>query len=210
MPSIDHESSEKLLRIWCSGWALGVIRRPGWRYILFYGTWAPNLKRSDADFPGLEGGIVIHGGLLAVLLQSGAFARRNANAFSKSWILPRPWVAYRLWCRRIGKLHSMPSCWGKATECPGQWYFRPIRLQLARHPSQLYPVCDGGVALFVILWLYSAKTPADHGGQWTFWRVATAYSLPGGVCPRRGPIHLGYLAFWLADMGQVPDRYRDF
>ncbi|HKX38512.1 MAG TPA: prolipoprotein diacylglyceryl transferase, partial [Burkholderiales bacterium] len=51
--------------------------------------------------------------------------------------------------------------WGRVTDLPWGMVFRGAG-DLPRHPSQLYQFALEGVALFVILWLYSAK-PRPRG-----------------------------------------------
>jgi len=73
---------------------------------------------------------------------------------------------------------------------------------LARHPSQLYQAALEGVALFVILWVYSRKprpTMAVSGafllGYGFFRSVAEFFREPDA--------HLGFVAWGWITMGQV-------
>jgi len=73
---------------------------------------------------------------------------------------------------------------------------------LPRHPSQLYEAALEGVALFVIVWLFSAKRRPTMA-------VSGVFALTYGIfrflveLVRQPDVQLGYLAFGWVTMGQV-------
>jgi len=78
---------------------------------------------------------------------------------------------------------------GRVTTVPwGMWFPQADREPVARHPSQLYEASLEGLALFVILWVYSSKP-----------RPAGAVS---------GAFLIGYGSFrFLAEFTRAPDDY---
>lgn len=192
-------NSEKLsdLVFWV---ALGVIAGGRVGYILFYDL-GSYLSDPTLIFQVWKGGMSFHGGLLGVLLAVGWFARRNGKRFFEVMDFIAPMVPIGLGAGRIGNFINA-ELWGRATDVPWAMVFPTDPLQLARHPSQLYQFAMEGVALFVILWLYSAKP-----------RPTMAVSGLFGVCygifrflaefVREPDAHLGYLAFGWLTMGQV-------
>ena len=88
--------------------------------------------------------------------------------------------------------------WGAPTTVP--WAF--IVDGEARHPSQLYEAGLEGLALFLILWLYSARPRPVMS-------VSALFLIGYGVFRfavefvRLPDAHLGYLAFGWLTMGQV-------
>ena len=98
---------------------------------------------------------------------------------------------------RIGNFIN-GELWGAPTTVP--WAF--IVEGEARHPSQLYEAGLEGLALFLILWLFSAKprpTMAVSGvfliGYGVFRSAVEFVRLPDA--------HMGYLAWGWVTMGQV-------
>ena len=74
--------------------------------------------------------------------------------------------------------------------------------QLARHPSQLYQFALEGVALFLILWLYSRKPRPTMAVSGMF---ALFYGIFRFIVEfvRVPDAQLGYLAFGWVTMGQI-------
>ena len=83
-----------------------------------------------------------------------------------------------------------------------QQYLSGALDEFARHPSQLYQAALEGLALFVILWAYSAR-PRPVGA------VGGAFLLGYGVfrfiaeCFREPDAHLGFVALDWITMGQI-------
>ena len=135
--------------------AMGVIVGGRLGYVLFYDL------QAYLDDPGLilqvwKGGMSFHGGLIGVLLCSWIFARRRGKSFFELMDFIAPFVPIGLGAGRIGNFINA-ELWGKASDLPWAMVFPTDPEQLARHPSQLYQFALEGVALFLILWIYSRK-----------------------------------------------------
>jgi len=179
--------------------ALGVILGGRIGYMLFY-----NLSQYVAHpldiFKVWEGGMSFHGGLIGVLLAMLYFARKTGKTFFTVADFIAPWVPIGLGLGRLGNFINH-ELWGRTTDAPWGMVFRDAG-PLPRHPSQLYQAALEGLALFVILWLFTRKprpTASVSGlflvGYGTF-RVITEFV-------REPDAQLGYLAFGWLTMGQV-------
>ncbi len=131
--------------------ALGVILggRIGW--ILFYGI----EQVIDEPLRALriwEGGMSFHGGLLGVLIAITAYARVHGRRIADVFDFTAPLPALGLMAGRIGNFIN-GELWGKTTDVPWAFVFNGE----PRHPSQLYEASLEGLALFIIMWSYTAK-----------------------------------------------------
>lgn len=111
-----------------------------------------------------------------------------------------PLVPIGLLTGRIGNFINS-ELWGKVSDAPWAIVF-PNGGPLARHPSQLYEAGLEGLALFIILWVYSAKSKpvgAISGlfllGYGSFRFLVEFVRIPDP--------QYGYLAFNWLTMGQV-------
>ncbi|MCU0834045.1 MAG: prolipoprotein diacylglyceryl transferase [Chromatiaceae bacterium] len=182
-------------------------------YMLFYGS-----NQLAADPTSLlrvwEGGMAFHGGLIGVMVALWVFARRHRMRFFAVADFVAPLVPLGLFAGRIGNFIN-GELWGRVTELP--W---GMRLPCARfphecaglppdavwslplHPSQLYQAALEGLALFVILWIFSSRPRPTMA-------VSGAFLLGYGVfrfaveLVRRPDAHIGYLASDWVTMGQV-------
>jgi phosphatidylglycerol:prolipoprotein diacylglycerol transferase len=73
---------------------------------------------------------------------------------------------------------------------------------LPRHPSQLYEAALEGVALFIILWLFSAKPRPRMAVSGMFLLLYGSFRFFVEFF-REPDLHLGYLAFGWVTMGQI-------
>jgi phosphatidylglycerol:prolipoprotein diacylglycerol transferase len=112
-----------------------------------------------------------------------------------------PLVPIGLGAGRIGNFINA-ELWGKATDVSWAMVFPTDPAQLARHPSQLYQFALEGVALFIILWLYSRKPRPTMAISGMF---ALCYGIFRFIVEfvRVPDAQLGYLAFDWLTMGQV-------
>ena len=131
--------------------ALGVILggRIGW--MLFYGT-----ERILADPLSVlriwEGGMSFHGGLAGVLLALAVFANRRGKQIVDVFDFTAPLPAIGFGAGRVGNFIN-GELWGKPTDVPWAVVVDGVPL----HASQLYEALLEGLALFVILWWFTAK-----------------------------------------------------
>ena len=180
--------------------ALGVILGGRIGYVLFYG-FGNFLRDPLALFRVWEGGMSFHGGFLGVLLAMGLFARKHQKSFWPTVDFIAPLIPPGLFFGRIGNFIN-GELWGRVTDLPWGMVFRQTGDGLPHHPSQLYQAALEGVALFVIVWLFSAKPRPAMAVSGVF---ALAYGVFRFLVEfvRQPDPQLGYLAFGWVTMGQV-------
>ena len=180
--------------------ALGVILGGRIGYILFYGF--DNFVQNPLVlFRVWEGGMSFHGGFLGVLLAMTLFARKYQRPFWVTVDFIAPLIAPGILFGRIGNFIN-GELWGRVTDLPWGMVFSQTGDHLPRHPSQLYEAALEGVALFTIVWLFSAKPRPTMA-------VSGVFALSYGIFRflvefvRQPDPHLGYLAFGWLTMGQL-------
>ena len=134
--------------------ALGVILGGRLGYVIFYQP--TYFLQHPLDIPMLwQGGMSFHGGFLGVLTGVWLFTRK----YQKRWLplmdFVAPLATIGLGAGRMGNFIN-GELWGKPTDGPWGMVFPQVD-SLPRHPSQLYEFALEGVALFLLLWLYSKK-----------------------------------------------------
>ncbi len=191
-------SKEKLsdLVFWV---AMGVILGGRLGYALFYDLPA-YLAEPLKILRVWEGGMSFHGGLIGVMLATWLFGRRNGKSFFQLMDFIAPLVPIGLGAGRIGNFINA-ELWGKVTDVPWAMVL-PNGGPDPRHPSQLYQFALEGVALFVILWLYSRKPRPTMAVSGLF---AICYGIFRFIVEfvRVPDAQLGYLAWNWLTMGQV-------
>lgn len=181
-------------------WAIvGVVAGGRLGYCLFYNT-SYYLHKPIKIFYVWEGGMSFHGGLLGVLLACWLFGRKNNMSFTEVGDFVSPLVPPGLFFGRIGNFINA-ELWGRHTDLPWGMVF-PGAGGFPRHPSQLYEAGLEGIALFIIVWWYSAK-PRPTG-------CVGAVFLAGYGCfrfliefAREPDAQLGFVALDWMSMGQV-------
>ena len=103
-----------------------------------------------------EGGMSFHGGFLGVLLALYFYSRSLNKTLFEIMDFVAPIVPFGLGVGRIGNFIG-GELWGRPTEAAWGMVFPHVD-QLPRHPSQLYEFALEGVALFCIVWWFSARS----------------------------------------------------
>lgn len=104
-----------------------------------------------------KGGMSFHGGLVGVLIALWAFAHKTGRSFLQVGDFVAPLVPLGLAFGRIGNFIN-GELWGRAASPDLPWaMIFPHVDALPRHPSQIYQAGLEGLALFVVLWFYSAR-----------------------------------------------------
>ena len=180
--------------------ALGVILGGRVGYLLFY-SFSNFLSDPLMLFRVWEGGMSFHGGFLGVLVAMVLFSGKYQKPFWVTVDFIAPLIAPGILFGRLGNFIN-GELWGKVTDLPWGMVFRQTGDQLPRHPSQLYEAALEGVALFLIVWLFSAKPRPTMA-------VSGVFALSYGVFRllvefvRQPDPQLGYLAFGWVTMGQL-------
>ncbi|WP_337244186.1 prolipoprotein diacylglyceryl transferase [Luteimonas sp. gir] len=215
LPGVDVERFGDLL----FNGILGVILGGRIGYVLFY---TPGELMADPLmlFKVWDGGMSFHGGLLGVLVAAWWWARRQRLHFFDVMDFVAPLVPPGLGFGRLGN-YIGAELWGKYTQdgwgvvfptdpAFAGWSAERLQAefatgaldQFARHPSQLYQACLEGLAMFVILWLFSRKPRARYA-------VSGMFALLYGVFRilvefvRVPDANIGYLAFGWVTQGQL-------
>ncbi len=164
---------------------LGVVLGGRLGYVLFYkpGYYAaPPLE----IFAVWQGGMAFHGGFLGVLAAMAWVARKHRIGWLAVTDFIAPLIPCGLAAGRMGNFIN-GELWGRPSEAPWAMVFAHAG-PVARHPSQLYQFGLEGLALFAILWLYSARPR------------------PGGAVS--GAFLLGYGIFrFIAEYFREPDDF---
>ncbi|MFQ5937512.1 MAG: prolipoprotein diacylglyceryl transferase [Acidiferrobacterales bacterium] len=208
-----------------AGWWLGVYRasRPGsgWRkeeisdllvyaalgavlggrlgYVIFYNP-GHYLAHPLEVFQIWKGGMSFHGGLAGVILAMFLYAWKTQRSPIAVTDFIAPLVPIGLGAGRIGNFINH-ELWGRVTDLPWGMIFRGAGPE-PRHPTQLYEFALEGVALFVILWLYSAK-PRPVGAVSVMFLLCYAIFRIAVEFVREPDAHIGYLAFGWLTMGHA-------
>ena len=198
---------------------VGVVAGGRIGYVLFYG-----LSDLAADplflFKLRDGGMSFHGGLIGVLLVIWFYGRHLGCGFLRLGDFIAPLVPTGLAAGRIGNFIG-GELWGRPTDVSwavifpdsiepgGRWsealyqqYLSGALNEFARHPSQLYQAALEGLALFAVLWWFSAR-PRPVGavgglfvaGYGVFRFIAEFFREPDA--------HLGFVALDWLTMGQL-------
>jgi len=197
--------------------ALGVVLGGRIGYSLFY-----NLPAFLANPLVLleiwKGGMSFHGGLLGVLLALWFFSRRIGSGFFRLADFVVPLVPIGLFCGRIGNFINA-ELWGGPTESalgmrvPCEYSLSTEELceragtadglfSMPVHASQLYEAALEGIALFLILWLFSVRARPVRAVSALFLICYGAFRFAVEFV-RMPDSQLGFLAFDWLTMGQL-------
>jgi phosphatidylglycerol:prolipoprotein diacylglycerol transferase len=181
---------------------LGVILGGRIGYVLFYG-W--QFWQSDPWYPLkiYQGGMSFHGALIGVLVALLLFGWQRRRHFLDLGDFAAALPGLGFLAGRIGNFIN-GELWGAPTTVP--WGFlvpgNGTQLPMVRHASQLYEGLLEGLALFVLLWWFSAKPRARGmvGGLFLAWYGAVRIAIE---FVREPDAQLGYLYGGWVTMGQV-------
>jgi len=180
--------------------AMGVILGGRLGYVLFYDL-SSYLANPALILQVWKGGMSFHGGFIGVLLATAWFARRQGKTFFELMDFIAPLVPIGLGAGRIGNFINA-ELWGKVSDLPWAMVFPTDPQQLPRHPSQLYQFALEGLALFVILWLYTRKPRPTMAVSGLFAICYGSFRILVEFV-RVPDAQLGYLAFGWLTMGQL-------
>jgi phosphatidylglycerol:prolipoprotein diacylglycerol transferase len=181
--------------------ALGVIVGGRLGYVLFYDF--ANVLADPASIIRIwQGGMSFHGGLLGVIVAMWWYGNRRGRSFFQIADFVAPLVPHGIALGRLGNFIN-GNLWGAPSDLPWAMVFPDPRAgDVARHPSQLYQALLEGLALFIIVWLYSRRprpTMAVSGvfllGYGVFRILVEFVRIPDA--------HIGYLAFGWLTMGHT-------
>jgi len=175
---------------------LGVIIGGRVGYCLVYG-WDELIKDPLYLVRITEGGMSFHGGLAGVMIAMWWYGRKLGKTIWHILDFVAPIVPIGLGAGRVGNFIN-GELWGSETSVAWGVLYQGV----VRHPSQLYEAALEGLALFVILWWYSAKPRP-------YMAVSALFLLLYGVFRffvefyRVPDAHLGHLALDWVTMGQI-------
>lgn len=198
---------------------LGVVIGGRLGYVLFYG-FDSFMQDPLFLFKITQGGMSFHGGLVGVIVAMIWFSRKSKLGFWQISDFAAPLVPIGLALGRIGNFIG-GELWGRTSDVPwamifpnsitpSGWSSEELHQawlsgsldEFARHPSQLYQSMLEGLALFLILMIYSRiprPAAAVSGlfliGYGSFRFVVEFFREPDG--------HLGFLAGDWLTMGML-------
>ncbi|MDH5648208.1 MAG: prolipoprotein diacylglyceryl transferase [Gammaproteobacteria bacterium] len=179
--------------------AIGAILGGRIGYILFYNL-GHYLSNPIEIFYIWAGGMSFHGGLLGAISAMWLYGRHTQRTFFAVTDFAAVLTPIGLFFGRIGNFINQ-ELWGRVTDGPWGMIFKTGG-PLPRHPSQLYEATLEGVALFVILWVFSNKARPIGFRSGLFlcgygvFRFLVEFA-------RQPDVHIGYLAFNWFTMGQL-------
>lgn len=179
--------------------ALGVILGGRIGYMLFYNfnVW---LQDPLTLFQVWKGGMSFHGGFLGVLIAIWLFSRKNGKHVFDTLDFGAPIVPIGLGAGRIGNFIGGELV-GRPTDLPWGMVFPHID-NLPRHPSQLYQAALEGLALFLILWIFSMKPRPRYAVSGMFALFYGLFRFAVEFC-RQPDAQLGFVALDWMTMGQL-------
>lgn len=135
---------------------LGVVLGGRLGYVLFYKP-AHYLAHPAEILAVWQGGMAFHGGFLGVLLAVWWVARKHRLRWLALTDFIAPLIPIGLGTGRLGNFIN-GELWGRVADLSLPWAMVfPAAGPEPRHPSQLYQLGLEGIALFVLLWWYSAR-----------------------------------------------------
>ena len=182
-------------------WAiLGVILGARLGYVFFYNFGYYLQHPLEIIFPfdfsngfrfiGISG-MSYHGGVIAVLLATIYFCRKQGIGFWRFADLVCPVIPLGYTFGRIGNFIN-GELYGRVTAAPWGMVFPLDPQGLPRHPSQLYEALFEGVVLFALLWLIRRRSPFD-GALFSFYLIGYGMVRFFIELLREPDVHLGFI-----------------
>ena len=166
--------------------AIGVVIGGRLGYVLFYKP-AEYLAQPLEILAVWQGGMSFHGGLAGVIVALWLYCRRRGLRYWGVMDFVAPLVPLGLAAGRLGNFIN-GELWGRPTDLPWAMVFPQAGDGIGRHPSQLYQFAGEGLALFLLLWWFSARPR------------------PAGMVS--GAFLAGYAVFrFLAEFARQPDAF---
>jgi phosphatidylglycerol:prolipoprotein diacylglycerol transferase len=180
---------------------LGLLLGARLGYVLFYDF--PVFAANPLEIVKIwKGGMSFHGGVAGVCMAFWLFARRTGRPFRAVADFIVPFAPIGLFAGRIGNFIN-GELWGRPADVPWAMVFPDLKSGLVpRHPSQLYEAGLEGIALFLILFIFSRKKrPLGAVGG----LFCLGYGVFRSFCEffRQPDPQLGFVAFGWLSMGQL-------
>jgi len=183
--------------------AVGVVLGGRMGYVLFYKP-LDFLANPLEIFAVWHGGMSFHGGLIGSIAAIIAFAyRHKLNLFAFADIIAFA-TPPGLFFGRIANFIN-GELWGRASDVPWAMVFPNDRLQIARHPSQLYQALLEGALLFALLVIAARFFGARRYPGVISGLFLAGYALARliGELFREPDAHLGFIIGQSVTMGQL-------
>jgi phosphatidylglycerol:prolipoprotein diacylglycerol transferase len=187
------------LLVWIT---FGVILGGRLGYVLFYKP-AYFASHPLEALQVWQGGMSFHGGLLGCIIAGYVFARlKKIPPLHVGDLCAAAGPIGLLFGRFANFVNG--ELWGRASDVPWAMVFPGDRLQVPRHPSQLYEALLEGLLLFVVLWLLARRETIRKQYGLIFGVFIAGYGIARFTIEfaREPDRHLGFL-FAGATMGQM-------
>jgi len=198
---------------------IGVVLGGRLGYVFFYGF--ENLLADPMFlFKITQGGMSFHGGLLGVIAAMWWFGRHSGKGFWNVADFVAPLAPIGLGLGRIGNFIG-GELWGRLSEAPwamifanavqpGGWQSTELEAawrsgaldHLARHPSQLYQALGEGLALLLVLAVYSRRPRPTAAVSGLFLAAYGCFRCMAEFF-REPDEHIGFIAGEWLTMGMV-------
>ena len=179
---------------------LGAIAGGRLAYVVFYADWELIAHDPWLPFKLWHGGMSFHGGVVGVIVALWWTASRYGVPVLRLVDFAAALTPIGLAFGRVGNFIN-GELWGRVSDAP--WAMVFVHAGAApRHPSQLYQAALEGLALFVLLYLFSMRS--RRLGEVSAW-FAIGYSAARFTVEffREPDAHIGFVAWGWMTMGHV-------
>lgn len=169
-------------------------------YILFY-NFSYYLLNPLQIFNLMNGGMSFHGAVIGVIIAGFLACRKIDKNFFQAMDFTMPAIPLGLLFGRIGNFVN-GELWGTPSNLPWAMIFPKDPYHVPRHPSQLYESILEGVALFLIVWFYSAKPKPRMAVSGVFFLFYGIFRFVSEFF-RQPDLQIGYIALGWLTLGQL-------